>query len=39
MKYVAIFHANLNYAYLEPHKYDQVIHACYEVILDVFREK
>ena len=39
MKYVAIFHANLNYAFLEPHKYKQVIHASYEVIFDIFKEK
>jgi len=39
MKYVAIFHANLNYAYLEPHKYEQVIHASYETIMDVFTQK
>lgn len=38
-KYVAIFHANLNYAFLEDHKYEQVIRASYEVIFDVFREK
>ncbi len=36
MKYVAIFHANLNYAFLEPHKYEQVIRASYEVIFDTF---
>ena len=36
MNYVAIFHANLNYAFLEPHKYEQVIRASYEVILDTF---
>ena len=39
MKYVAIFHANLNYAFLEPHKYEEVIRASYEVIFDTFREK
>ncbi|MBD3240212.1 MAG: hypothetical protein GF331_06465, partial [Chitinivibrionales bacterium] len=39
MNYVAIFHANLNYAFLEPHKYEQVIRASYETIFDVFREK
>jgi hypothetical protein len=38
MKYVMIFHANLNYAFLEPHKYEQVIRASYEVIIDTFRE-
>lgn len=36
MKYVAIFHANLNYAFLEPDKYEQVIRASYEVIFDTF---
>ncbi|MEI8386573.1 MAG: hypothetical protein WCG76_03140 [Verrucomicrobiota bacterium] len=35
MKYVAIYHANLNYAFLEPHKYEQVIRASYETIMDV----
>ncbi|MGE5557094.1 MAG: hypothetical protein ACM3WV_00635 [Bacillota bacterium] len=39
MKYVAIFHANLNYAFLEPHKYEQTIRASYETIFDVFRNK
>ena len=39
MKYVALFHANLNYAYLEEYKYEQVIRASYETIFDVFREK
>lgn len=34
MKYTAIFHANLNYAFLEPHKYEQVIRASYETIID-----
>jgi hypothetical protein len=34
MKYVSIFHANLNYAFLEPHKYEQVIRASYETIID-----
>ncbi len=34
MKYIAIYHANLNYAFLEPHKYEQVIRASYETILD-----
>ncbi len=34
MKYVAIYHANLNYAFLEPHKYEQVIRASYETIID-----
>ena len=39
MNYVTIFHANLNYAFLEPHKYEQVIRASYETIIDTFREK
>lgn len=34
MKYCAIYHANLNYAFLEPHKYEQVIRASYETIID-----
>lgn len=34
MKYVAIFHANLNYAYLVPDRYEFVIRASYELILD-----
>ena len=34
MKYVAIYHANLNYAFLEPHKYEQVIRASYGTIID-----
>lgn len=34
MKYAAIYHANLNYAFLEPHKYEQVIRASYETIID-----
>lgn len=36
MKYVAIFHANLNYAFLEEHKYESTIRASYEVIFDTF---
>jgi len=39
MKYVTIFHANLNYAFLEGHKYEQVIRASYETILDVFTKQ
>ncbi len=39
MKYVAIFHANLNYAYLEAYKYEQVIRASYETIFDTFANK
>lgn len=36
MNYVSIFHANLNYAFLEPDKYEQVIRASYEKIFDTF---
>lgn len=39
MKYVAIFHANLNYAYLVPEKYEFVIRKSYELIIDTFRQK
>ena len=39
MKYVAIFHANLNYAYLVPEKYEFVIRNSYELIIDTMREK
>ena len=39
MKHVAIFHANLNYAFLEEKKYEQVIRASYETIFDVFGKK
>jgi|GEM_PF-436826 len=38
MKYIAIFHANLNYAYLTPDKYEFVIRGSYELILDTMRE-
>jgi alpha-amylase/alpha-mannosidase (GH57 family) len=38
MKYIAIFHANLNYAYLTPEKYEFVIRGSYELILDTMRE-
>ena len=37
-KYVAIFHANLNYAFLTPDKYERTIRASYEVIFDTFRK-
>jgi len=37
MQYVAIFHANLNYAYLTPPYYERTIRASYETILDTFR--
>lgn len=36
MDYVAIFHANLNYAFLIPENYERVIRASYEVIFDTF---
>ena len=39
MKYVAIFHANLNYAYLTAPYYERTIRASYETILDTFRER
>jgi hypothetical protein len=35
-KYIAIFHANLNYAFLVPECYERVIRASYEVIIDGF---
>jgi hypothetical protein len=35
-KYVAIFHANLNYAFLTPDKYERTIRASYEAIFDSF---
>ena len=38
-RYVAIFHANLNYAFLTPDKYESVIRASYEVIIDTFAVK
>ena len=39
MKYVAIFHANLNYAYLVPDRYEFVIRASYELMIDTMRER
>src|SRR4030042_4245345 len=38
MKYVTIFHGNLNYAYLTPDKYEFVIRKSYELIFDTMRE-
>jgi len=38
MKYIAIWHANLNYAYLTPDKYEFVIRESYELIIDTMRE-
>lgn len=37
MNYVTIFHANLNYAYLVPERYEFVIRHSYELILDTMR--
>ena len=39
MKYCAIFHANLNYAYLVPEKYEFVIRNSYELIIDTMRDR
>lgn len=36
MKYIAIYHANLNYSGLGPDKYEFVIRHCYEKILDMY---
>lgn len=38
MKYITIFHANLNYAYLTPDRYPFVIRNSYELILDTMAE-
>lgn len=38
MKYIAIFHANLNYAYLTPDRYEFVIRKSYEMTIDTMRE-
>ncbi len=38
MKYISIFHANLNYAYLTPDKYEFVIRKSYEMTIDTMRE-
>jgi alpha-amylase/alpha-mannosidase (GH57 family) len=38
MKYISIFHANLNYAYLVPEKYEFVIRSSYELIFDTMRD-
>jgi len=37
MKYVTIFHANLNYAYLTEDRYEFVIRRAYEMILDTMQ--
>lgn len=39
MKYVAIFHGNLNYAYLTPDRYEFVIRSSYELIFDTMRNE
>lgn len=39
MKYVSIFHANLNYAYLTPDHYEFVIREAYEMTIDTLRGK
>jgi len=39
MKYIAIWHANLNYAYLTPDKYEFVIRESYELIIDTMRQR
>ncbi|MGC9451516.1 MAG: hypothetical protein ACP5I4_08720 [Oceanipulchritudo sp.] len=39
MKYVAIFHANLNYAYLTEDQYAFVIREAYEMTFDTMRER
>jgi alpha-amylase/alpha-mannosidase (GH57 family) len=38
MKYVVIYHANLNYAYLPERRYEFVIRNSYELILDTYRK-
>jgi hypothetical protein len=38
MKYVAIFHANLNYAYLTEERYEFVIRRAYEMLLDTMQD-
>ena len=39
MKYIMILHANLNYAYLTPDRYEFVIRRSYEMTLDTLAEK
>ena len=39
MKYVAVFHANLNYAYLVPERYEFVIRSSYELLIDTMRQR
>ena len=39
MKYILIFHANLNYAYLTPDRYEFVIRNAYEMTIDTMRSQ
>ena len=39
MKYIVIYHANLNYAYLPERRYEFVIRNSYELIFDTYRER
>ena len=39
MKYITIFHANLNYAYLTDDQYEFVIRRAYEMILDTMQAR
>jgi alpha-amylase/alpha-mannosidase (GH57 family) len=39
MKYIFIFHANLNYAYLTPDRYEFVIRNAYEMTIDTFASR
>jgi len=39
MKYITIYHANLNYAYLPERRYEFVIRHSYELIFDTYRER
>lgn len=39
MKYIMIFHANLNYAYLTSDRYEFVIRNAYEMTIDTMRER
>jgi len=39
MKYIAIYHANLNYAYLTPDRYEFVIRHAYEMLIDTMAER
>jgi len=39
MKYINIFHANLNYAYLTPDRYEFVIRSAYEMMLDTMAQR